>query len=283
MSLKRRSPLIENHTLSFPHTSIQHTALTLFNILSPHREIQDYCLKIYYSAAMKRILLVEDDQDIVNLLSLHLNDMHYEVSKATDGISGLKLALSQSFDLILLDIMLPGLDGIEICRQIRAKEILTPVIMLTARTEEIDKVIGLETGADDYITKPFSLREVMARVKAHLRRADLISKLQEYPNFKNLSFEGLEIDEEKRAVKVEGLRVELTPKEFDLLMLLASHPGRSYSRDKLLELVWGYEFNGYEHTVNSHINRLRSKIEKDVSSPRYILTTWGVGYRFAEY
>lgn len=231
---------------------------------------------------MKNILLVEDDKDLVNLLSLHLRDLYYGVTQAFDGLRGLELALSRRFDLIVLDIMLPGLDGIEICRQLRAAEVATPVIMLTARSEEVDKVIGLETGADDYITKPFSIRELLARIKAHLRRADLLARQTEAPHFQQIHFDGLEIDEEKRCVKVDGERVELTPKEFDLLLLLASHPGRSYSRDKLLEQVWGYEFNGYEHTVNSHINRLRAKIEQDLSHPRYILTTWGVGYRFAD-
>ncbi|MCL4143472.1 UNVERIFIED_CONTAM: hypothetical protein GTU68_032111 [Idotea baltica] len=217
---------------------------------------------------MKKILLVEDDHDIVNLLSIHLNDLGHSLTREFDGWEGLKKALHNVYDLIILDLMLPGMDGMEICRQIRAEKITTPILMLTARSEEIDKVLGLESGADDYLTKPFSIREFIARVKAIFRREQ------------QLRFGDLMVDGESRKVTILDNRVELTPKEFDLLFLLASHPGRSYSRDKLLSQVWGYDFNGYEHTVNSHINRLRSKIESDLSQPQYILTTWGVGYRF---
>lgn len=231
---------------------------------------------------MKRILIVEDDPAIVELLEIHLRDMHFVVQSALDGPKGLQMALQHSYDLIILDIMLPGKDGMEICRHIRARDISTPILMLTARSEEIDKVLGLETGADDYITKPFSIREFLARVKAIFRRAELEKKVNEPEFQKHIVFEDLEIDEEMRLVKLGEKRIELTPKEFDLLLLLASNPGKSYSRDQLLNLIWGYEYKGYEHNVNSHINRLRSKIEPDLSKPRYILTTWGVGYRFAD-
>ena len=190
-------------------------------------------------------------------------------------------ALTNAFDLILLDITLPDIDGVEICRILRTEKISTPIIMLTARTEEIDKVIGLETGADDYITKPFSIRELMARVKAILRRTE-ISKNAGDVQDKIISFYELTVDPQKRKVLLGNNKIELTPKEFDLLYLFISNPGKSYSRDNLLTLVWGYEFTGYEHTVNSHINRLRAKIEPDINKPQYILTTWGIGYRFTD-
>lgn len=229
---------------------------------------------------MKKILLVEDDHDIVNLLSIHLNDLGHNLTREFDGWEGLKKALHNTYDLIILDLMLPGMDGMEICRQVRAEKITTPILMLTARSEEIDKVLGLESGADDYLTKPFSIREFIARVKAIFRREQM-TQTQTIPSLsQQLKFGELMVDGESRKVTISDNRVELTPKEFDLLFLLASHPGRSYSRDKLLSQVWGYDFNGYEHTVNSHINRLRSKIESDLSQPQYILTTWGVGYRF---
>lgn len=154
--------------------------------------------------------------------------------------------------------------------------------MLTAKSEEIDKVVGLEIGADDYLTKPFSIREFVARVKAILRRQRIRETAGDHAMTNALRIENLVIEHDKRKVKLDGNRIELTPKEYDLLVLLASHPGKSYSREDLLNLIWGYEFSGYEHTVNSHINRLRSKIESDFSKPRYILTTWGIGYRFSD-
>lgn len=229
---------------------------------------------------MKKVLLVEDDRDIVNLLEIHLRDLDCQLTKAYDGNDGLQKALEDTFDLIILDLMLPGMDGMDICRSIRAEKIHTPILMLTARSEEIDKVLGLESGADDYLTKPFSIREFIARVKAIFRRIQMSSGTIPQAHQKTISAGELVVDAENRKVMLSGSRVELTPKEFDLLYLLASHPGKSYSRDRLLSLVWGYEFNGYEHTVNSHINRLRTKIEPDLSQPQYILTTWGVGYRF---
>ena len=170
----------------------------------------------------------------------------------------------------------------EVCRKIRQVNKKTPILMLTARSEEIDKVMGLETGADDYITKPFSLREFIARVKVIFRRKEGDASRDELPSSSLISFSGLEIDLDKRKVTLDGSRIDLSPKEFDLIALLAASPGKSYSRKQLLNLVWGYEFEGYEHTVNSHINRLRGKIEKDLSNPQYILTSWGVGYRFNE-
>ena len=176
--------------------------------------------------------------------------------------------------------MLPGMDGLEVCRQLRADRVNTHILMLTAKSEEIDKVLGLETGADDYLTKPFSIREFIARVKAILRRIGKLRFDINHQENETLAIEHLKIDLEKRKVLLHNEKLELTPKEFDLLVLLAGNPGRVYSRNDLLDKVWGYNFNGYEHTVNSHINRLRAKIEPDINTPKYILTSWGVGYKF---
>ncbi|MEM6317944.1 MAG: response regulator transcription factor [Bacteroidota bacterium] len=233
---------------------------------------------------MKKVLVVEDDPNIVDLLEIHLTDLDCQVDKALDGKTGLEKGLNNQYDLILLDVMLPYKDGIEICRTLRAKDVRTPILMLTARSEEIDKVLGLEMGADDYLTKPFSVREFIARVKAIFRRMDLMIGVEKSDGQKDsvLSFGDLQIDTDLRKVTIKSQRVELSPKEFELLTLLASHPGKSYDRSKLLNIVWGYDFDGFEHTVNSHINRLRNKIEPDIQKPIYILTTWGVGYRFNE-
>lgn len=227
---------------------------------------------------MKKVLVIEDDREIADLLQIHLKDLDCDVIKAFDGKTGLTLAVTNSFDLIILDIMLPELDGFEVCKEIRKSENYTPILMLTSKSEEMDKVLGLEFGADDYITKPFSLREFIARVNAVFRRIEVSSKADD--DLKTLDFGSLRIEGEKRSVLIENKRVKLTPKEFDLLYLLASTPGKSFSRENLLNQVWGYQYSGYDHTVNSHINRLRVKIEKDINNPEYILTTWGIGYRF---
>jgi DNA-binding response OmpR family regulator len=227
---------------------------------------------------MKKVLIIEDDKTISDLIEIHLLDLNCQITKSYDGDTGLKLALENNFDLIVLDLMLPKIDGLEICKEVRKQEIYTPILMLTAKSEEIDKVIGLEFGADDYLTKPFSIREFIARVKAIFRRMHVMQK--ESAGTSDIIVGDLIIEISKRRVTLEGERVELTPKEFDLLYLLASHPGTTYTREQLLNILWGYQYNGYEHTVNSHINRLRTKIEKDVSEPKYILTSWGVGYRF---
>jgi two-component system, OmpR family, alkaline phosphatase synthesis response regulator PhoP len=231
---------------------------------------------------MKKVLLIEDDQHIIELLEIHLIDLHCQVHKANNGFMGLQKGLQEPFDLIVLDIMLPQMDGIEICKKLREARVTTPILMLTAKSEEIDRVLGLECGADDYLTKPFSVREFIARVKAIFRRMQMISENKPGNGQSFIHYKHLKIDIHNRKVLIKEERVELTPKEFDLLILLASHPGRSYSREQLLNMIWGYEFNGYEHTVNSHINRLRTKIELDLSNPEYILTTWGVGYRFSD-
>ncbi|OQP64191.1 DNA-binding response regulator [Niastella vici] len=231
----------------------------------------------------KSVLIIEDDPNIVELLKIHLHDLGCKVSAESDGLKGLSAAKEGRFHLIILDITLPGLNGLEVCRKLRQTDRQTPIIMLTARSEEIDKVMGLEIGADDYLTKPFSIREFIARVKVVFRRTeDLSQESAHVPAAAAINCGGLEIDLDKRKVTLNNNRIDLSPKEFDLITLLASNAGKSYSRKQLLNLVWGYDFEGYEHTVNSHINRLRAKIEEDISNPRFILTTWGVGYRFNE-
>lgn len=230
----------------------------------------------------KRVLIIEDDPEIVGLLSIHLRDLDCEIFKTHDGREGYLKANSEPFDLIILDLMLPSMNGMDVCNKLRTERINTPILMLTAKSEEIDKILGLEMGADDYLTKPFSVREFIARVKAIFRRVKMTKEEGNSDTKKKIHYEDLEIDAEKRKVLLKNQRIDLTPKEFDLLYLLASHPGKSYSRQRILRLVWGYEYNGYEHTVNSHINRLRAKIEPDLNNPIYILTTWGVGYRFSD-
>jgi len=232
---------------------------------------------------MRTVLIIEDDIEIVGLLGIHLKDLGCEVNYVQDGIAGLEMAVETKPDLIILDITLPSMDGIEICKSLRAQKCTSFILMLTARSEELDKVLGLEMGADDYLTKPFSIREFIARVKALFRRG--ISEKMENKEIvirSKMRFDNLSIDSELRKVILEGKKVDLSPKEYELLGLLAAHPGKSYSRIQLLNLIWGYDFEGYEHTVNTHINRLRAKIEPDMSNPKFILTTWGVGYRFNE-
>jgi len=230
----------------------------------------------------RRILVVEDDLDIANLVEMHLKDLGAEVTLAHDGNVALELATKRPFDLIILDLMLPGIDGLEICRRLRSRTNYTPILMLTARSADVDRIVGLELGADDYLTKPFNVRELIARVKALLRRVDALTKPEGDAPSALLEFGDLVIDVDKRKVTLRGEEVELTAKEFDLLLQFARNPGRVYTRAQLLDLVWGYGHDGYEHTVNSHINRLRSKIELDQSKPSWILTVWGVGYTFTE-
>ncbi len=226
------------------------------------------------------ILIIEDDLDLSELIKIQLTDQHFQAEQVTNGIEALERALKNNYDLIILDVMLPGMDGFEICKRIRTENSQIPILMLTAKAEEIDKVMGLEFGADDYLTKPFSIRELTARVKALLRRSS-----QSTPGISetdNLVFSDLKIFPKKRMVQLGSNTIDLTLKEFELLMLFAKNPGRAYSRQELLDIVWGYQYNGYSHTVNSHINRLRSKIEEDPSAPRFIQTVWGMGYKFSE-
>lgn len=230
----------------------------------------------------RKILVIEDDHDIADLLALHLRDEGYDVEVQHNGDDGLAAALSGQHELIVLDLMLPGTDGLSICRRLRGEERYLPILMLTAKSSELDRVLGLEMGADDYLTKPFSIRELVARVKALFRRAEAMGSTPGEPTNETLDCGDLHIDVERRSVTAGGKPVELTAKEFELLLFFAQHPGRVYSRVQLLDQVWGYGHEGYEHTVNSHINRLRAKIEQDPAKPRYVLTVWGVGYKFAE-
>jgi two-component system, OmpR family, alkaline phosphatase synthesis response regulator PhoP len=232
----------------------------------------------------KKVLLVDDDKDLTGLVSMHLKEAGYRVEIRNAADAGLQEALGSNYDLIVLDLNMPGMSGMEICRQVRAVKTRVPILMLTSKADEIDKVLALELGADDYVTKPFGVRELMARVSALIRRATAIPSEAEggMGELKVLTFAELTVDLEKRKVTLKGKNIELTATEFDLLSFLASHAGKPFNRDQLLSSVWGYQFAGYEHTVNSHINRLRSKIEKDPSKPRFILTVWGVGYKFAD-
>jgi DNA-binding response OmpR family regulator len=228
---------------------------------------------------MEKILIVEDDPHIAELVALHLRDADCNVTIESDGLAGHDRALRDTFDLLILDINLPKMTGLDICKAVRKHRKYVPILMMTAKSEEADVVMGLEIGADDYITKPFGVKELVARVKAVLRRSHAMN-MDLAKSGKVLQFKDMVIDAENRMVILRGERVDLTPKEFDLLYFLAKKPGRSYSRQQLLDAVWGYEFEGLEHTVNSHTNRLRMKIENDVQNPTYILTTWGIGYRF---
>ncbi|MFK8257597.1 response regulator transcription factor [Erwinia sp. AnSW2-5] len=227
----------------------------------------------------KRILIVEDDGDIADLLALHLRDEGYAITHASDGDQGAALLEKGSWDALILDLMLPGVDGLEICRRARNMARYTPIIIISARSSEVHRVLGLELGADDYLAKPFSMLELVARVKALFRRQEAMSR-----NLKmdagTLSFSGLVIDPISHEVMLNQHPVELTPREFDLLYFFAKSPGKVFSRLNLLNQVWGYEHEGYEHTVNTHINRLRIKIEANPAEPQRILTVWGKGYKF---
>lgn len=229
------------------------------------------------------ILIVEDDAEIAELIEINLRSSNYHTYNSSSGTDGLQKALSGGYSMVVLDLMLPGMDGLEVCREIRHRTKSLPILMLTSKSEEVDKVLGLEMGADDYLTKPFSVRELVARVKAILRRVQSMRDESETAVLSPaMVFGHLRIEPEKRKVFVGDQPVELTAREFDLLILFASNPGRAYTRAQLLDSVWGYQYSGYDHTVNTHINRLRSKIEDDPARPAYINTVWGIGYRFAE-
>jgi two-component system OmpR family response regulator len=227
----------------------------------------------------RNVLVIEDSRDIAELVKLHLADVNCEVTIAADGARGLALAKANRYDLIILDVLLPEIDGLEVCRSLRGRRNYVPILMLTAKSAEIDRVLGLEIGADDYLVKPFSISELLARVKALLRRVEQFGRTEALTQ--GLIRRGsVVIDIERRAVSIADRAIELTAKEFDLLVEFTKHPGRVYTRAQLLDLVWGRGHAGYEHTVNCHINRLRGKIEKSQSNPAYILTVRGVGYKF---
>jgi DNA-binding response OmpR family regulator len=278
--------------------------------VSPHRCDNYVRFPVYYSSARlktpddskhnnvarrgivtmkkRRILLVEDEQDIAELVSLHLRDVCDEFIVAVDGFEGMRLATSETWSLVILDLCLPGPDGLEICRAIRRdgacqQGLYQPILMLTSKSAELDRVLGLETGADDYLTKPFSVLELVARVRAIFRR---IENLQQSPQpapdpARIVSAGNLTIDPTRREVTLRDRQIDLTAREFDLLDYFARNPGRVFRRADLLDKVWGYGHEGYEHTVNSHINRLRAKIEDNPSKPELIVTVWGVGYKFS--
>ena len=229
------------------------------------------------------ILIIEDDPDIADVVEINLRDANYAIERAVDGEEGLRKALHNDYSLIILDLMLPKIDGLEVCKRLREQRKNLPILILTSKSEEMDTVLGLELGADDYLTKPFSVRELVARIKAILRRVHAVQEQADTdPRNEPLVFGDLTVDLDKRRVVWQGQTVDLTAKEFDLLAVFASNPGRAYTREQLLNMVWGYQYTGYEHTVNTHINRLRAKIEHDPAQPRYITTVWGVGYRFAD-
>lgn len=230
---------------------------------------------------MKNILLVEDDVEITNLLSLHFSSNSFNLIPARNGNDAKQIALKNSFNLIILDITLPDTNGLELCKFFRQQDVNIPIMMLTSHGEESDKVLALDLGADDYVTKPFGILELMARTKALLRRGENTQPAAA-PEQSLITFKDLVIDGAKKKACLKGERIELTSKEFDLLLLLAANPGKTFSRNELLEMIWGVAFLGYEHTITSHINRLRIKIESDLHTPQYILTSWGRGYRFSE-
>jgi len=231
----------------------------------------------------RTVLIIEDNPGIGELVRMQVTDLGMRAILVGRGDEGLKRFRQGGIDLVILDLMLPGMDGLAVCREIRSGAGYVPVLMLTAKSSELDRVLGLEMGADDYLTKPFSVAELAARIKALFRRVDAMSVgTSEQPEAEELVIEELCIDPVRHRVFVRGREVDLTAREFDLLWHFARHRGRVFSRAQLLDAVWGYNHEGYEHTVNTHINRLRNKIEADPAQPRYIQTVWGVGYRFMD-
>jgi DNA-binding response OmpR family regulator len=226
---------------------------------------------------MATILIAEDERDLNNLIRRHLEDEGHAVIQVFDGPTAVMTVRQQAVDLLILDWMLPRLDGLEVCRRVR-RESIVPILMLTARAEEIDRVLGLEVGADDYVTKPFGIRELLARVRALLRRVELQSASAQEPALPVLVAGPLRVDLAQRLVSIDGRSLDLTPKEFDLLARLVQHPGRAFGRDYLMETVWGYDAGGSDRTVDTHILRLRKKLG---ALGDRIETVWGVGYRFA--
>jgi two-component system, OmpR family, alkaline phosphatase synthesis response regulator PhoP len=234
------------------------------------------------TGSKERLLVVEDDPAIQRIISDYFRHMGYEVMTAGDGETGVRTALSDPPTAMILDLMLPKLDGLTVCRQVRERYATMPIIMLTAKDDVVDKVLGLEMGADDYMTKPFSLRELEARLKSVLRRTRAKVEERDDSDLAPIVRGDLRIDSARREVTIGGRIVDLTPKEFELLSLFASHPGRVYSRKYLLENIWDYTYSGYDRTIDSHINRLRAKIEENPDEPRLVKTVWGIGYKFAD-
>ncbi len=241
-----------------------------------------------YALDKTKLLIVEDEPTLLETLKYNLQRQGYEVVTASDGVEALPMARTENPDLVILDVMLPGLDGFEICRILR-QEMSVPILMLTAKDEEVDKIVGLEVGADDYLTKPFSMRELLARVKAHLRRVRLLREEMEKSGQAVqesrvgsvvFSFDDLVVDESRREIRRDGAVLALKPKEFELLLFLARNKGIALGRSLILERVWGWDFDGGSRTVDVHIRWLREKIEIDPADPKRILTVRGIGYRF---
>ena len=232
---------------------------------------------------MSKIVVVEDDPDIAEMLVYHLRDLGYDINHFADGLQAREYLSNSSCDLVLLDIMLPGYNGLDLCRELRLKNPSLPIMLLTSLDSEADRVVGLELGADDYLTKPFSMRECQARIKALLRRSQLNPEDSQLSSTNNVfTFEELQISEESHKVSVDGKTIELTAREFDLLLFFAKNKYKVYSRDELLNSVWGYTHEGYEHTVNTHINRIRKKLKRSDNKPDFIQTVWAVGYKFLD-
>ncbi len=228
------------------------------------------------------MLVIEDDEKISEAISEYFTRVGYTVKTAGDGLAGVQAALQDRPDVIVLDLMLPKMDGLAVCREVREKAPYIPILMLTAKDDVVDKVLGLELGADDYITKPFSLRELEARIKSVLRRVRNSARTEGTEDEAPIVRGKLRIDPAKREVTVGDRHVELTPKEFELLRLFATNPGRVFPRKYLLEKIWDYSYEGYDRTIDSHINRLRAKIEDNPEDPSMVLTVWGIGYKFSD-
>lgn len=257
-------------------------ALTMMHSLTRELVLES-CQKHPPRAACPRLLVIEDECDVAALLCMHLGELPADVRLANDGEHGLALALAEEWDLLVLDLRLPRLGGLDVCREIRASGRQVPILILTAKAGELDRVRGLDLGADDYLSKPFSVLELQARAKALLRRA----AFGKAPRFGtahsqtvSLNFGELRLDRLRRVASLAGHDLVLTPREWELLSFFAEHPGQAFSRAELLNRVWGYGHDGYNHTVNTHINRLRAKLGDDRSAPTYIHTVWGTGYRF---
>ena len=241
--------------------------------LAPHAPTQ----------APRRILIIEDERDIAELIALHLSDLPAQCTLASDGLHGMQLALQLGWDALVLDIRLPGLNGLDLCRELRARFSHVPILMLTARSGELDRVLGLELGADDYLTKPFSVLELQARVRALLRRTELYAARAAAASAERpsaIEHGHLRVDRLQRRAWLRAAELVLAPREFDLLWHFVQHPGQVFTRSELLAEVWGLGYDGYDHTVNSHINRLRGKLGDERAEAAFIHTVWGVGYRF---
>ena len=228
------------------------------------------------------LLIIEDDDNISTAIEEYFSRAGFEVYAAPDGIAGIEAAVRNRPDVVVLDLMLPKMDGLAVCKELRQKNPQMPILMLTAKDDVVDKVLGLEMGADDYITKPFSLRELEARIKSVLRRARAAIATGDGKDETPIVRGTLRIDPVRREVTIAERQVELTPKEFDLLRLFAGNPGRVFPRKYLLEKIWDYSYEGYDRTIDSHINRLRSKIEENPDNPQLVLTVWGIGYKFTD-